>query len=375
MNGKNAVNIIGAGPAGLAAGIVLRRHGFPVKVFEMASDVGHRLNGDFQGLENWTTKKDITEVFKDLGIEINFLCDPYYGGAVHAPGMSPMKIISDRPIFYLVKRGTMPGTLDAGLKEQALSLGVEILFNHRLETFEGKAIIGTGPKGADAVAVGITFETAMEDQAVVVLDDTIAPKGYAYLLVNQGSGTMVTVLYREYRREKEYFDNMMRFFRANMTPDIKNKKRFGCYGNFFMRDTQVRHDKLYVGESAGFQDCLWGFGMRYAIVSGCLAAKSFIDGSDYDTLWKKDLKPMIETSLVNRYLFERLGHAGYRYLAKKFARGNPCGFLRKHYNPSLLKRLLFPPARKNYESRVKDRSCNHENCTCVWCRCGVSACP
>jgi len=26
----------------------------------------------------------------------------------------------------------------------------------------------------------------MKDQAIVVLDDNIAPKGYAYLLVNQG---------------------------------------------------------------------------------------------------------------------------------------------------------------------------------------------
>ena len=202
MSGKKAVNIIGAGPAGLAAAIVLRKQGFPVTVFEKAPDVGHRLNGDFQGLENWSSEKDITEVLKEIGIGINFLCVPYYGGTVYAPEMGPVKITSGRPIFYLVKRGTTPGTLDTGLKEQALSLGVEILFNYRLDTFGERAIVGTGPKGADAVAVGITFETGMKDQAVVVLDDMIAPKGYAYLLVNQGYGTMVTVLYREYRREK-----------------------------------------------------------------------------------------------------------------------------------------------------------------------------
>lgn len=375
MNGKNAINIIGAGPAGLAAAIVLRRQGFPVKVYELAPDVGHRLNGDFQGLENWSSEKDITEVLKDIGIEINFLCVPYYGGTVYAPEMGPVKITSGRPIFYLVRRGTAPGTLDTGLKEQALSLGVEILFNHRLDTFGERAIVGTGPKGADAVAVGITFETGMKDQAMVVLDDTIAPKGYAYLLVNQGYGTMVTVLYREYRREKEYFDHMMRFFRDNMTLDIKNEKKFGCYGNFFMRDTQVRHDKFYVGESAGFQDSLWGFGMRYAVVSGYLAAKSVMDGSDYDALWKKELKPMLETSLVNRYLFERLGHAGYKYLTKKFANGDPCGFLRRHYNYSFFKHLLLPVVKRKYKSRVKDKSCTHEDCSCVWCRCGVQACP
>ena len=125
MTEKTTINIIGAGPAGLAASIVLRKHGFSVKVYEMSSDVGHRLNGDFQGLENWSSEKDITELLKDIGIEINFLCVPYYEGTVYAPEMRPAEIKSERPIFYLVKRGTMPGTLDTGLKEQALSLGTE----------------------------------------------------------------------------------------------------------------------------------------------------------------------------------------------------------------------------------------------------------
>ncbi len=373
--GQETINIIGAGPAGLAAAIVLRKHGFPVKVFEMSPDVGHRLNGDFQGLENWSSEKDITEHLKDVGIDTNFLCVPYYGGTVYAPDMEPMALKSDRPIFYLVKRGPMEGTLDTGLKKQALSSGVEILFNHRLDTFNGDAIVGTGPKGADAIAIGITFDTKMQDMAVAVLDDNIAPKGYAYLLVNQGYGTMVTVIFREYRRGDEYFENMMRFFSSKMELDIRNEKRFGGYGNFFIRESQMHNGKVYIGESAGFQDCLWGFGMRYAIMSGRLAAESIMGGLNYDMLWKRQLKPMLDASLVNRYLFEKAGHAGYRYLTKRLAGGDPRDFLRRHYNPSSLKQMLLPFAKRKYESRVKDKSCNHENCSCVWCRCGEKTCP
>jgi flavin-dependent dehydrogenase len=372
---KEYVNIIGAGPSGLAAAIVLRKHGIPVKVFEMSPDVGYRFIGEFQGLENWSSEKDITELLKEIGIEINFLCVPYYSGTVYSPGMNPSEIKSDRPIFYLVKRGSMTGALDIGLKEQALSLGVEILFNHRLDTFDGKAIVGTGPKGCDVTAVGITFNTAMDDKSVVVFDDNIAPKGYAYLLVNQGYGTMVTVLYREYRRGNECFENMVSFFNDNIDLDISNEKKFGGYGNFFIRDTQIHHEKLYIGESAGFQDCLWGFGMWYAILSGYLAAKSLIDGSDYDLLWKSQLKPILDTSLINRYLFEKMGSTGYRYLTKRLARGDPCNFLRRHYNYSFFKHLLLPFAKRKHESRVKDKNCNHENCSCVWCRCGETACP
>ncbi len=347
---KETIKIIGAGPAGLTAAIVLRRHGFPVRVYEMSSHVGHRLSGDFQGFENWSSERDITELLKDTGIEINFLYVPCYGGTLFAPKMRAVEIKSDRPIFYLVRRGPMAETLDTGLKEQALSLGVEIIFNHRCDpgTLDGKAIVGTGPGKADAAIVGITFNTGKEDSVGVIFDDDIAPKGYAYLMVNQGRGTMAAVLYRDFRRGNECFGKMLRFFRDNMGLDIKDEKRFGGYGNVFLRDTQIHHDKLYIGEAAGFQDGLWGFGMKYAILSGRLAAKSLINGSNYDMLWRRELKPMIETSLVNRYLYAGFGHTGYRHLTRQFLKGRPCDYLRKHYNPSFLKQLLLPLASRHH---------------------------
>jgi flavin-dependent dehydrogenase len=350
---KERINIVGAGPAGLTAAIVLARHGYAVRVFEMAPDVGHRLSGDFQGLENWSSEKDVALVLGELGIRQNFLFAPYHGGTIYTPLTQSSKITSERPIFYLVRRGSGPGTLDAGLKEQALASGVEILFNRRADVhaLKGKTIVATGPRGYNAVASGITFETDMQDHAALVFHDKMAPKGYAYLLVNKGLGTMATVLYREHRQVNDCFLKTAAFFREHLDVIIRNEKIFGSYGNFFMSDTQVLSDKLYVGEAAGFQDCLWGFGLRYAIVSGHLAARSIVDGCDYDTLWKEGLKGMLETSLINRYLFERWGHRGYRYLARKFSSGNPCAFLRKHYNHSSFKHLLLPLAHRAYEER------------------------
>jgi flavin-dependent dehydrogenase len=238
----------------------------------------------------------------------------------------------------------------------------------------GKAIVGTGPKGADVVAVGMTFNTAMQDRAILIFDNVMAPKGYAYLLIHEGYGTMATVLYREYRRADACFNKLLSFLKERMTLDIRNEKKFGGYGNFFMLDTQTYHKKICIGETAGFQDCLWGFGMRYAMRSGYLAAKSIIDSCDYDTAWRRELKPMLEISLVNRYLFEKLGDGGYRYMVKKFGKGNTRELLRRHYNPSAFKHLILPFAKRSYESRVRDKSCNHENCACVWCRCGEKVC-
>ena len=347
------INIIGAGPAGLTAAIVLRRHGYHVKIFDKSPDVGHRLNGDFQGLENWSSERDVTEILKDIGIRINFLCTPCLVGTVYARGIEPVKVRSDRPIFYFVKRGPHDGTLDKGLKEQALSLGVEIIFNRRLDAADGKAIVATGPRMAVGITSGITFRTSKDDMVAVVFNDDIAPKGYAYLMINQGEGTMVTVLYREFRDIGEYFQKMVRFFTKNIDIDIRDEKRFGGYGDFFIPDTLKKDGRMCVGESGGLQDYLWGFGMRYAFVSGYLAARSLIEETDYDSLWKRDLRPMMETSLVNRYLFEKFGHEGYKYIARRVADGNPCNFLRRQYNPSLLKQLLLPVAMRNYKKKFR----------------------
>ena len=355
---RDPVNIIGAGPAGLTAAIVLARNGCPARVFEMAADVGTRRNGDFQGLENWSSEQDIADLLAECGLETNFLCEPYHGGKIFSPGMQPVRIRSDRPIFYLVRRGSFPGSLDMGLKEQAQAAGVEIVFNRRLDVGSGSGIVGTGPRGVDILAAGITFTTSMEDRAVVVFDDAIAPKGYAYLLVHRGCGTLATVMYRDFHREKECFAAMELFFRDIEKCDIHNETRFTSYGNFFIRNSQVHENALYVGESAGFQDGLWGFGLRYAVLSGYLAAQSIITGADYDGLWKKRLMPMLETSLVNRFLFEKFGHAGYRYLTRKLTRGSPCNYLRRHYNQSFYKRLLLPLAKVGYlRRRDKQKAC------------------
>jgi len=349
------VAIVGAGPSGIAAAIVLRRHGIPVRIYERHPAAGYRLSGDFQGLENWSTEGDVLDLLREIGIDINFLCIPFYGGTIHAPSRASARVSSERPIFYLVKRGAMPGSLDTGLREQAEFLGVEFLFNHRVQDFDGISIVGAGPAGADAVAVGKTFTTSGEDRAVVVFNDEIAPSGYAYLLVHDGCGTMATVLYRDFHRRRDYYERMVEFFRRASPLDIREEKRFGGYAAFFLRDTQVRHRRLYIGESAGFQDFLWGFGMRYALLSGFLAGRSIIEGADYDDLWKRELRPMLETSLINRYLIEIFGGAGYRFLARRLSIGNPCEFLRRHYNYSPWKHLLLPLAKFSLKGRTRIR--------------------
>lgn len=370
--GNRPIEIVGAGPSGLVAALTLAHHGYSVVVYEERADVGHRFHGDFQGLENWSTKEDVTDLLARIGIKINFLCHPYREGNLYDPDLRKVTVRSSEPFFCLVRRGSEPGTLDYGLKAQAIEAGVDILFNKRIEKLPDGGIVAIGPKVADAIVKGVLFETELPDMAVTIADDRLAPKGYAYLLVHTGQATLATVLFRHFRDERKYFNQTLEALQKLYPLQMKSPREFGGYGNFSIRPTEQRSGKLYIGEAAGFQDALSGFGIRYAILSGYFAARSIIENESYDRIWKRELLPMLKTGLVNRFLFEMAGNGGYRRMVAGMGRSRDSrDLMRRQHDASLLKRLLYPVAYPFYlrRSRFKDYSCSHENCDCVWCRC------
>ena len=128
---------------------------------------------------------------------------------------------------------------------------------------------------------------------------------------------------------------------------------------------------MFAGEAAGFQDALWGFGMRYAMVSGHLAVRALIEDrpEDYDRLWTARLGGLLRTGMVNRYLYEKLGDRGYVAFTRQGDRAADARtWLRRHYGASLLKRALLPLA--NRAARRKESAlCVMDGCDCTWCRC------
>ncbi len=372
VNGRRPIEIVGAGPAGLAAAITLAHFGFRVVVYDERADVGHRFHGDFQGLENWSTEADVTALFVRMGIKTNFLCHPFLQADLYDPDGRKVTIRASAPLFYLVRRGSDPGTLDQGLKAQALEAGVEIVFGRRVEKLPEGGIVATGPKVADGIVKGVLFETTLPDMAVAIADDRLAPKGYAYLLVHRGRATLATVILREFRREREFYEKTLAAFRKIVPLEMNRPREFGGYGNFVLHPTERHGARVYVGEAAGFQDALLGFGLRYAITSGYLAARSIIEGDSHDRLWRRELRPLLRTSVVNRFLFELAGHRGYRRLVAWMERSrDPRAVMRRQYRPWWPKRALYPLVYPFYfrRSRFRDYSCSHEDCACVWCRC------
>jgi len=372
-NDKNSVvEIAGAGPAGLAAAITLARAGRSVIVHESQADVGWRFKRDLQGLENWTTRQDVLAVLNDSGITTDFECLPCTNGVTFDAWGQARAITSTEPIFYLVERGPNAGSLDHALLEQARQLGVEVRFNSRVKQLSYPAILATGPKAADAIAVGYHFETDMANGYWVICDNDLAPGGYAYLLIWNGNGTVKSCMFSGFKQEKQLVEKTVSRFKELVGLEMQNPVSHGGAGNFYLPISATAGKRPVVGEQAGFQDTLWGFGMRHAIHSGILAAKSILEETNYDALWQSRFGSMLKVSTVNRALYSLLNNHGYKGFLRYVSRHNKDvrNFLHKQYNPTFFKSLLYPWASRRVKSLRADVACNHLDCDCVWCRMG-----
>jgi len=352
------IKIMGAGLSGLSAAINLAKAGYNVDVFEKQSDCGKRFLGDLEGLENWSTKEDILHKFKSMNIKVNFNYNPFKKMYL-SDGTEVLNNTSDRSIFYIVRRGAFENTLDQGLKNQAIDFGVNIHFNSKAR-IEDMDIISTGAAENRRVGVakGILFETESDDIAVALINKEVSNSGYAYLLIAKGHGSMLSVNFFETDHNATlYFKKTYETLTKLFDIDIKNKKNVGGVGCFLLKPRLIENNKLFTGEAAGLQDYLWGFGMRYAIISGFYAASSIIEHKNYKKLIKKHLSSRIKRSVVNRYLSRKHGDQFYSHLMNLAKESNQWhNLLYQAYNPTWYSRMIYPFAKWSLSQKYKDIS-------------------
>lgn len=369
---KSVVSIVGAGPAGLACAIVLARADYPVIVHEQRPHVGGRFHDDFQGLENWSADDDVLEELARNGIEPTFERHAVYSGIAFDARGGRYEIKAQSPLYYLVRRGSGQGTLDHSLLAQAIAIDVDVRFADRVKHVEGRAVLGGGPRVADAIAAGYVFDTDMPDSDWICFANQLAPLGYAYLLIHGGRGTVASCMFTGFKCEAEYVARTVAMFRERVGLKMRNERRFGGYANFRLPRTAMQGGHLVIGEQAGFQDALAGFGMRYALQSGFLAARSIIEDIDYTTLWQRELLPSLKASVANRFILSTIGDRGSRFVLAHWLKGADARHrLKQLYGGSSWTRLLFPIARCRYRAALRDRSCDHQQCSCAWCRCAA----
>jgi flavin-dependent dehydrogenase len=347
-----AIKIMGAGPAGLTAAITLARAGRPVIVYERAEDVGLRHKGGLEAIENWTADNDVRAEFAQWGLEENFGCVPIRAGTWFGPEFRQHVLIEDRqPLIYLVRRGPQPGSLDRGLLAQAQAAGAQVVFGRACTPAEAD-IVASGYTRPGAYGVGYTFKTSAPNAAYVCYDNTLTPKSYSYLAICEGYGTLVACGLVPQRGLTAALPRVVAGFRSRVDFDMDEPRYFAACVGLGLPRTAQRAGKLYIGEAAGFQDVFAGFGIRMAIGTGYLAARSLLTGQDYDRLWQARYASLMRAAAVNRWLQEAAGNRGYDamlwYMRHKAGAGR--ALVGRLYRPMWFTSLLWPAARRAFAS-------------------------
>ena len=348
MADDDVVRILGAGLSGLAAATILAKNGKNVEVFETREDSGARFDGDFQGLENWTSSIDFFEEMLDWGLDPeSFKSTDFREMSLIHPDDEITTPRSERIAFRIVERGTDEHCIDQGFKRMALQAGATINYKSRVDP-KTCTIIAAGPKDTSAIAFGEVFKTSFPNHVSFQLNDKLAPGAYSYLIVIDGVGLICTCLWRKQKNSNRYLNETIAWY-ENLYPELDREpiKRVGGKGDFSIPSTYFSNGQYFVGEAGGLQDFMWGFGMRYAVTSGVMAANAILDGTDYDSKIKKNLLPLIKISATNRMLLDRVGDKGFKRIAKYWMKhqrkkGDGLLFIERIYQPGLLRRMLWP---------------------------------
>lgn len=341
------IDILGAGLSGLSAATILSREGYDVHVYEIRADSGARFDGDFQGIENWTSDTDFFDEMREWGFDPEeFKATPFNIIDLIHPDDVITQPSTDKPAFRVVERGTDSHCIDQGFKRMAQAAGATIHYETR-KAPEECDIIAAGPKESSAIAFGEIFHTDHPNHVSFQLNDKLAPGAYSYLIIIDGIGLICTCLWRQQKKSSRYLNETIAWYEEHYELNRRPIKRVGGKGDFSLPDRYIHEGRYYVGEAGGLQDFMWGFGMRYAITSGVLAAHSIMERCDYEKEIRGRLVPLVRASAINRFLMNRVSNRGFKMVATHWVRdekrhGDGLHFMKWVYQPGIFRRALWP---------------------------------
>jgi hypothetical protein len=337
------VRIAGAGPAGLCAALLLARGGIPVEVREKRATVGARFRGAVHGIENWSTPEPFGERLGAWGLDLGAALSPCHELTL-CDEETARTIRSELPLFYLVSRGPDAGGLEATLLDLARGAGATVTVGAVFSP-EDTDLDATGPSSARRICVeaGIHFRTRSPDRAVALVSRRATPCGYAYLLVRAGRGSLSAVRFDGRPVGRDQLASCERMLRRHVAVDIDEAHPGAGFGALSLFG-QLSSDRGWaLGEAAGLQDFLWGFGIRRALESAALAARSWREGGDYPRLARAAFCMPDRAALVNRYVWDKTAALGLRMYAERLCRrGDVRASLRRATSETALHRALYP---------------------------------
>ena len=308
----DVVRIAGAGPAGLSAACTLAEAGVEVEVFDRGSALGSK-EADFSaGLRNYGAREALEELAA-YGVPIR----PFATARTTIRRSPRFRNVLHGPSYYILSRGSGPTTVERQLHDRAVRAGARIRFGVSKQP-EEVDIVATGrPDGPPSLlGVGFTFTrdgSPMDDTTLyALLDNTIAPAGYFALAPGPEANTLYAVSWTDLDREsmRSRVEAALRIpWVGELVGSSRRLQRIEC-GATFARDPIANaiapSGALRVGEAAGFLDAIAGYGVRCALISGALAAKSILEKAGYREL----LRAAFGTEFEEAYAFrEQLNRA------------------------------------------------------------------
>ncbi len=283
------VRIAGAGLAGLTAAYVLSKVGRPVEVYERKSRLLPSSGPHTEGIRNYR-EQDVLVELRSFGFDISpfstvqrtVRCSPNSRNVIHGPA------------HYLFMRGREEHTVDQTLFQRAKAAGARFHFGEKIDPLEADiAAIGPPRDGYNILGAGYSISERGShldrNTAYALFDNDIAPGGYFAITPGIGFHSMYSVSWSELDFERLLTRTERAFNLPWIRAIVGTGHRVGrILGRaYFVPDPipgAVRDGTLLAGEAGGFQDAVAGFGFRYSVITGGLAARSLLEGKDYRAL-------------------------------------------------------------------------------------------
>ncbi len=343
------IEIVGAGLAGLVAGINLARRGFGVRVYEAREYMG----GDLSYADS--TLMNVPAIESELGVKVEEALEPWTLTRAWAYGKKYEFGLPRGVEGFTVERGKGERSLENVLHRQAVEKGVEVHLGRRLSKREIKelppgSIIATGLDREAFEAMDVPcrpffchMATGRGDTSrpsvIIYLDRFTREFGY-YFQRGEAAGALVFGTQRPLTDgEKEEFKSKLSAGDGIEFDDWNDRVAswaawpLGSWSNLRL----LQGDKIMAGTLAGLISPVLLFGVNGALVSGRIAAMA-VEDRDAALREFRRLAPLYWPQFAFRKFREYAPHAVLKPLIRSIlSTYNPDTF------PYLMLFALWPP--------------------------------
>jgi digeranylgeranylglycerophospholipid reductase len=327
------VIIIGAGPGGLYAGLLLAQKGFRVSILEEHEIPGEPVH---------CTGVLSADAFNEYDLPRNAILNGLTSVSFFSPSGRTVRYSPERLEAVVIDRNVFDRALCVAAEDNGVrvirgkkAVGVQAERHHISidtgdQTFQARAcILACGANYALQRRLGLGFPTAFLRSAQVELPCSntgdvelyfgvnVAPRGFGWAVpIRRGSASFVRVGLMCNRNAERHFYRLLHRIAEEWDVEVNAKPRLRMLPLAPIQRTCS--DRLIViGDAAGLVKPTTGGGIYFSVVSAGIAADVLAAAlennqlqseslSDYETRWKSKLGDELEAQLTFRRMTDRL---------------------------------------------------------------------